>query len=76
MRSIIYIKTPRFDDPWEGKVTDAGFRIDLPMLMLWLDRHVPKAKSFIGKVDRNGHITGKYREIIKKYADDLIKIKK
>lgn len=29
---------PEFDDPWNGKVTDAQFRIDLPMLMLWLDR--------------------------------------
>lgn len=68
--------TPEFDDPWEADVTDAEFRTDLPLLMLWLDRHKPTAKSFKGKVDSNGHITGKYREIIKKYADKLIKIKK
>ncbi len=67
MRSIIYIKTPRFDDPWEGKVTDAGFRIDLPMLMLWLDRHKPTSTAFKGKTDSKGFLKEKYKKIIRDY---------
>jgi len=38
--------TPEFDDPWEAKVTDDGFRIDLPLLMLYLDIHKPTWKGF------------------------------
>ena len=67
MRSIIYIKTPRFDDPWEGKVTDAGFRIDLPMLMLWLDRHKPTSPHFKGKTDSKGFLKKEFKDIIKNY---------
>ena len=59
--------TPEFDDPWNGKVTDAGFRTDLPLLMLWLDRHTPKSNSFIGKVDSNGFLLEKYKKIIRPY---------
>lgn len=51
---------PEFDEPWYGKVTDANFRIDLPMLMLWLDRHKPIVKDknspFYEKVDKNGFL--------------------
>ncbi|MDN3672336.1 hypothetical protein QWY99_04595 [Flavobacterium branchiarum] len=46
--------TPEFDDPWMGNVTDAGFRIDLAMLMLWLHRHKPTSVPFKGKVDSKG----------------------
>ncbi|MDM1549219.1 hypothetical protein HX096_15295 [Empedobacter falsenii] len=58
---------PEFDEPWHGKVTDAQFRIDLPMLMLWLDRHKPTSTSFKGKVDKNGYLLEKYKKIIRKY---------
>ncbi|MDH2208327.1 MULTISPECIES: hypothetical protein [Empedobacter] len=63
--------TPEFDDPWNGKVTDPQFRIDLPMLMLWLDKHKPTIKDknspFYGKVDKNGYLLEKYKKIIRKY---------
>lgn len=42
--------TPEFDDPWNGSVPDASFRIDLPMLMLWLDMHKPTSSSLKGKL--------------------------
>jgi hypothetical protein len=58
---------PEFDDPWEGKVTDAQFRIDLPMLMLWLDRHKPKGDNFKDKINENGHLLEKYKKIIEIY---------
>lgn len=58
---------PEFDEPWNGKVTDAQFRIDLPMLMLWLDRHKPTSDNFKGKVDENGYLLEEFKEIIEKY---------
>ena len=73
---------PQFDDPWNGKVTESSFRIDLPMLMLWLDRHVPTSKHFNGKVytkdtdvivdgkkqkHKKGTLLEEYRKIIRKY---------
>jgi hypothetical protein len=58
---------PEFDKPWNGKVTDAGFRIDLPMLMLWLDTHKPTSEPFKGKVDANGYLKEEYKKIIRPY---------
>lgn len=58
---------PEFDDPWEGKVTDAKFRIDLPMLMLWLDRHKPTGDNFKDKIDEDGYLLEEYKKIIRKY---------
>lgn len=58
---------PEFDDPWQGKVTDAQFRIDLPMLMLWLDRYKPIGENFKDKVDENGYLLEDYKQIIEKY---------
>lgn len=58
---------PEFDEPWDGKVTDAQFRIDLPMLMLWLDRHKPTGKNFKDKVDENGYLLENYKLIIENY---------
>ncbi len=63
----IFGVTPEFDDPWNGDVKDAGFRIDLPMLMLWLDRHKPTSIPFKGKVDGKGFLLEKYKKIIRKY---------
>ena len=58
---------PEFDEPWDGKVTDAQFRIDLPMLMLWVDRHKPTGENFKDKVDEKGYLLDKYKLIIEKY---------
>ena len=58
---------PEFDEPWKGKVTDAGFRIDLPMLMLWLDRHKPTSVHFKDKVNSSGYLLKKYKQILEKY---------
>lgn len=57
---------PEFDK-WNGKVTDSKFRTDLPMLMLWLDRHKPTSEPFKGKVDKNGFLKEEYKEIIRPY---------
>lgn len=66
--SIFSHVIPEFDEPWHGKVTDSGFRIDLPMLMLWLDRHKPISTPFKDKVDGNGFLQEKYKKIIRPYA--------
>jgi len=58
---------PEFDDPWNSKVTDTQFRIDLPMLMLWLDRHKPTGDNFKDKVDENGYLLEEYKLIIEGY---------
>jgi len=58
---------PEFDEPWQGKVTDAQFRIDLPMLMLWLDRHKPTGKKFKDKIDGNGYLLEEFKEKIENY---------
>ena len=65
--SIFSKAIPQFDEPWNGKVTDSGFRIDLPMLMLWLDRHKPTSDPFKGKVNNNGFLKEEYKDIIRKY---------
>ena len=58
---------PEFDEPWKGKVTDAGFRTDLPMLMLWLDRHKPTSENFKDKINDRGYLLKKYKEILERY---------
>ncbi|KIA95608.1 MULTISPECIES: hypothetical protein [unclassified Flavobacterium] len=63
--SIFKNVAPEFDNPWNGDVTDSGFRTDLPLLMLWLDRHKPTSKSFRDKVDANGYLKEKYKKIIR-----------
>ena len=56
--------TPAFDDfDPPALVTDNQFRIDLPLLMLYLDKHIPKAKS---SVNANGTLK-EYKPIITKY---------
>ncbi|TRX34209.1 hypothetical protein FNW52_14345 [Flavobacterium sp. ZT3R18] len=65
--SIFESVVPEFDDPWKGDVTDAGFRTDLPLLMLWLDRHKPTSASFKDKVDANGYLKEDYKKIIRDY---------
>jgi len=43
---------PAFDDfSPNAKVTDSQFRIDLPLLMLYLDKHKPKWYGFKGKLN-------------------------
>lgn len=58
---------PEFDEPWNGKVTDAVFRTDLPMLMLWLDRHQPTSEPFKKKVDAKGYLKEEFKKIIRPY---------
>jgi hypothetical protein len=62
---------PEFD-AWDGSVTDTGFRVDLPMLMLWLDRHKPTSAPFKGKIETSGNLKGclkeEYKKIIRPYA--------
>jgi len=60
---------PQFDsfDP-PGKVTDNQFRIDLPLLMLYLDKHKPTAKSFIKHCKADGTLNDDYKEKIRDYA--------
>ena len=55
-----------FDPP--GKVTDTQFRIDLPILMLYLDKHKPTAKSFINHLAENGTLDVEYKEIIRPFV--------
>lgn len=55
--------TPQFDEPWKASVKDAGFRIDLPLLMLWLDRHQPTSATFKGKT----YASDTYEIIKRKY---------
>ena len=57
--------TPEFDNPWNGRVEDSGFRIDLPMLMLCLDRYKPTSTSFKGKVDSKGYLKEEYKKMIR-----------
>jgi len=64
-----YSVFPEFDafDP-PGKVTDTQFRIDLPILMLYLDKHKPTAKSFINHLAENGTLDVEYKEIIRPFV--------
>lgn len=62
-----YKVLPPFKD-WNAKVTDTQFRIDLPLLMLWLDIHQPTDKAFKGKVyeeDTEDKIDEKKRKVFK-----------
>ncbi|MCT3920734.1 hypothetical protein HZP98_13520 [Elizabethkingia anophelis] len=61
--------TPEFDDPWGAKVTDDGFRIDLPLLMLYLDIHKPTWEGFKKKnmLDKDGYLKPQYKKIIEAY---------
>lgn len=52
-----------FDPP--AKVTDDQFRIDLPLLMLYLDKHKPTAKSFINHLNLDGTLNEEYKKIIR-----------
>ena len=38
--------TPAFSE-FHASVADAQFRIDLPLLMLWLDKHIPIWSGFL-----------------------------
>lgn len=60
---------PQFDsfDP-PGKVDNDQFRIDLPLLMLYLDKHKPTAKSFIKHCKADGTLNNEYKEKIRDYA--------
>ena len=51
----------------KGKVTDAQFRIDLPMLMLWLDEHKPEGSNFTDKINGDGILLQEYKDIIEAY---------
>ena len=61
--------TPAFDDfEPPAIVTDLQFRIDLPLLMLYLDKHKPKANSFKMHLKPDGTLNEEYKNIIRKYA--------
>lgn len=71
--SIVDDIIPAFDDfnP-PAKVTDDLFRIDLPLLMLYLDRHQinknrvsPSLKNYLTS---DGHVNDECKKIIKKYV--------
>ncbi|MCZ8298512.1 hypothetical protein [Flavobacterium sp.] len=48
---------PAFDDfTPNAKVTDTQFRIDLPLLMLYLDKHKPKWSGFKDKLNQDGTV--------------------
>ena len=58
-----------FDDfSPNAKVTDSQFRIDLPLLMLYLDKHKPKWYGFKGKLNQDGTVNNDIKKIIKDYA--------
>lgn len=60
---------PAFDDfSPNAKVTDSQFRIDLPLLMLYLDKHKPKWYGFKGKLNQDGTVNNDIKKIIKDYA--------
>lgn len=64
--------TPAFDDfTPPAKVTDNLFRIDLPLLMLYLDKHTidknncsPSLKNYL---TLDGHVNDECKKIIRKY---------
>jgi hypothetical protein len=59
---------PAFDDfnP-PAKVTDNQFRIDLPLLMLYLDKHKPTATSFKNHLKKNDTLNDETKKTIKPY---------
>lgn len=61
--------TPAFDDfTPKAKVTDDQFRIDLPLLMLYLYKHKPKWYGFKNKLNADGTVNDEIIKIIKPYA--------
>lgn len=60
---------PAFDDfnP-PAKVTDDVFRTDLPLLMLYLDKHKPKWKGFANKLMADGTLKEEVKKIIRPYT--------
>lgn len=61
--------TPAFDDfEPNAKVDDDQFRIDLPLLMLYLDKHKPGWKGFKGKLEVDGTLKEEVKKIIRPYA--------
>lgn len=55
---------PAFDDfSPNAKVTDRQFRIDLPLLMLYLDNHKPKWNGYKGKLNQDGTVNDDIRKI-------------
>ncbi|BEV05065.1 hypothetical protein [Chryseobacterium gambrini] len=66
--SLLNKVTPAFDDfTPPAKVTDDQFRIDLPLLMLYLDKHKPKWKGFAGKLNSDGTVNSEIKKIIKPF---------
>ncbi|HSZ72485.1 MAG TPA: hypothetical protein VK750_07390, partial [Cytophagaceae bacterium] len=64
--------TPGFDDfDPPALVTDVQFRIDLPLLMLYLDIHKPTANSFKNHLESDGTLNNEYKTILQPYADAL-----
>ena len=60
---------PAFDDSSpNAKVTYSQFRIDLPLLMLYLDKHKPKWYGFKSKLKQDGTVNDDIKKIIKDYA--------
>ena len=60
--------TPAFDDfEPAALVTDSLFRIDLPLLMLHLNRHHPKANSFKNHLNPDGTLNEAYKSKIRDY---------
>lgn len=59
-------RTPHFN--WFGaKVTDTQARIDIPLLMLYPNRHKPKWKGFKDKVNSDGTLNQRWLNIFKRY---------
>ncbi len=60
---------PAFDDfTPNAKVTDTQFRIDLPLLMLYLYKHKPKWGGFKNSLNSDGTVNSEIIKIIKPYA--------
>ncbi|KXH83148.1 hypothetical protein [Chryseobacterium kwangjuense] len=61
--------TPSFDDfTPKAKVTDDQFRIDLPLLMLYLDKHKPKWSGFKQNLNSDGTVNADIKKIIKPFV--------
>jgi len=60
---------PAFNDFMpKASVTDDKFRIDLPLLMLYLDKHTPKWSGFKGKLNSDGTVKDEIKNIIQDYV--------
>ena len=63
--------TPAFDDfDPPALITDNDFRIDLPLLMLYLDKHKPRktTKSFAKHLNQDGTVDESVKKIIRDYV--------